>query len=198
MHFDLSGAVRMLTGLVLLLGVARGVAGAGDSSSVQGLEPLASLAGEWEVSGTMLDLEGKPVEIRSAATITHSLNGHSIDEQSSYLLPPHAVDFSCTRSWDDYRKLYRMACIDSLTGLLDIYEGVFVDSRLVMTNVNTGTYAEVDGARMYGRQTISAISPNSFQVMWEYSLDDGSTWQQYGRLQYQRRGTGSPVDPSEE
>jgi hypothetical protein len=188
----------MVIGIALLLGVVHGVAATGDSGPVQGLEPLASLAGEWEVSGTMLDPEGNPVEIRSAATILHTLNGLSIEERSSYYPPPHAVDFVCIRSWDEFRKEYRMACIDSLTGLLDIYEGRFVAGRLVMTNLDTGTYAEANGVRMWGRQTVSEICENSFQLTWEYSLDEGSTWLEFGRLSYQRRGTGPSADPSSE
>jgi len=192
----LSGAVPVLTGLALVVGVVHGAARTGDNDPVQGLEPLASLAGEWEVSGTMLDLEGKPVEIRSAATIVRSLNGRSLEERSSYLLPPHQVEFECLRSWDLFRKKYRMACIDSLTGLLDIYEGEFVGSGLVMTNLDTGTYAEANGVRQWGRQTVSEISKNSFRMTWEYSLDEGSTWHDYGRLRYQRRGAGSSGDAS--
>ena len=49
----MSGAIPMVTGIVLLLGVVHGIAGTGDSGPVQGLELLASLAGEWKVSGTM-------------------------------------------------------------------------------------------------------------------------------------------------
>ncbi len=159
-----------------------------------GIDRLASLAGEWQVTGTMLDLDGTAVKIRSKATIERNLEGASVEERSSYLLPPHAVEFFCIRSWDSFRGRYRMACIDSLTGLLDIYDGVFENDRLVMTNLSTGTYAETNGTRMYGRQTVEEISKDSFLVTWEFSLDNGSTWQRYGQLQYRRQGT-MPADP---
>ncbi len=152
------------------------------------------VAGEWQVTGTMLDLDGTAVKIRSKATIERNLEGASVEERSSYLLPPHAVEFFCIRSWDSFRGRYRMACIDSLTGLLDIYDGVFENDRLVMTNLSTGTYAETNGTRMYGRQTVEEISKDSFLVTWEFSLDNGSTWQRYGQLQYRRQGT-MPADP---
>lgn len=163
----------------------------------QGIDRLASLAGEWQVTGTMLDLDGKVVKIRSKATIERNLGGTSIEERSSYVLPSHTVEFFCIRSWDSFRSRYRMACIDSLSGLLDIYDGVFVNDRLVMTNISSGTHAEKNGTRMYGRQTVEEISDNSFLMTWEFSLDNGSTWQQYGQLQYRRQGTVSTDLPTD-
>jgi len=181
----------------VLVSLATQVA-AGDSDpgreAQQGIERLASLAGEWQVTGTMLGLDGTAVKIRSRSKIERTLDGASLEERSSYLLPPNAVEFLCIRSWDSFRSRYRMACIDSLTGLLDVYEGELVNDRLVMTNLSTGTYAETNGTRMYGRQAVEDISDDSFLVTWEFSLDDGSTWQRYGRLQYRRQGT-MPADP---
>lgn len=192
------GGLLVIVSMVLV-SLAMEVA-AGDSDpgieAQQGMDRLASLAGEWQVTGTMLDLEGTAVKIRSEAKIERSLDGASLEERSSYLLPPHAVEFFCIRSWDSFRSRYRMACIDSLSGLLDIYDGVFVDDRLVMTNLSTGTYAETDGTRMYGRQTVEEISNDSFLVTWEFSLDSGSTWQRYGQLQYRRQGSMPTHQPA--
>ncbi len=177
----------LLLSLIFILSLTFSVAADGENKAQQGLDRLASIVGEWLVTGTMLDLSGKEVEIRSTATITKELGGASIEEHSSYLLPPHAVKFTCLRTWDSFRNRYRMACIDSLTGLLDIYEGEFDNGALVMTNLSTGTHAEINGTRMYGRQTVSKISSDSFLLTWDISMDRGSTWQQYGQLQYRRQ-----------
>lgn len=105
--------------------------------------------------------------------------------------------FQLTFSYDRYRKVYRVALIDNVIGLTDLYEGKFYGKKLVLSNLKTGTYTNLGlyDTRQQRMIVFDDILENSFSVYW-YTVDEkafkglepgqGFEWKPWAKLLYQR------------
>ena len=90
-------------------------------------------------------------------------------------------------SYDQYRDVYRLAAMDDIWGLLDIYEGTINNGKLVVNNIKAETFFPMgDGKnRMF---TLSMELSGDTRITDITASDDGgATWQPSFRLTYERR-----------
>ena len=100
-------------------------------------------------------------------------------EEISDLVPADVFIVETFITYDQYRKLYRLAAIDDTFGLMDIYEGDFMnDNTLQVTNLRADTnFPTNDGGEMYFRLTFTELDENTREFLVERSSDNGANWQ---------------------
>jgi hypothetical protein len=158
----------------------------------EGMAPLRALAGEWEVA---IETRGSPrapfAKTAASSTITALHGGNVLEERLSWV--NQGIPFSVVRlrSWDRFRKLHKVAEIDDFTSHLNLLEGTLAGGRLVVSNERTGTPAELFGQTYHDRVTLSAITPDGFQVEAELSTDGGKTWWLATKAVYARKPPAS-------
>lgn len=165
----------MINGMSLVLWamLALGPAGAQDPT---GMELLATTAGEWEVE--VVEASGRAYKGRSLVVAIQDglLQQESMRLPSSPMNPGAGVTIVGLRSYDAFRRIYRFAYHDSLTGLLDIYEGGVEEGRLVLTNLETGTSLRLPDGREAHTRITAEIGVRGYVVTLESSIDGGATW----------------------
>ncbi len=80
-------------------------------------------------------------------------------------------------SFDTFRKAYRLTEFRSSRGYMDIQQGTFDDAgTLTLSNVATETSYQVADLTVHGRFNVSEITPDSFKIEREASIDGGESW----------------------
>jgi len=154
----------------------------------QGMTPLASLAGEWDLS-----IETRPYpqapweENRARSTITPLLGGRMLEERFAWVTHGVPIDVIQTLSYDRSREVYRVTRIDSLAGRQDVLEGTFDGGRLSATDIGSRTARGEQEQPQHSRLSLFAIEPDRFRIGLETSDDGGGTWTETGRYTYTRR-----------
>jgi hypothetical protein len=153
-----------------------------------GMSPIASLAGEWD-----LTIETRPSpqapweENRARSTITSLLDGRMLEERFAWVARGVPIDIIRTLSYDRFREVYRITRIDSLAGQQDILEGTLEDGRLSVTNVKSGTVRSDPEQPRHTRLSLFEIETDSFRIDLESSEDGGENWTESARYTYTRR-----------
>ncbi|MBT5187593.1 MAG: DUF1579 family protein [Kordiimonadaceae bacterium] len=139
---------------------------------------LEGLLGPWETTNyAYSDGEWKQIAT-SKVTFLKKLKGKLITEEISNLTPATGFIVETFISYDQYRKTYRLAAVDDTFGLMDIYEGDWVDDALFqLTNLRAGTnFPTQDGGSMYFRLSFTELSTDKREFLVERSNDNGMTW----------------------
>ena len=162
----------------LFAAVWMSVALAAGAGGLQG-DPLALLettAGEWDVE--VVEASGATYSGRAVVTVVQDGKAQHeiITLPSSPMKPGSPISIMGIRSYDRFRKVYRFAYHDSLTGLLDVYEGNVEGGQLVLTNLATGTSLKLPDGREAHTRLSADIGVRGFVVTLESSLDAGATW----------------------
>ena len=166
----------------------RDVAAGGSGSSV-GMKPLEGILGTWLVTpiqqdstGSWVPGPGLPAEFRLA------LGGKAIVADPTSLLSPGWVSSIETFSWDPFREVYRLTWHDSLSGLLDVYEGSIQDATLRLDNLGSGTFwTTPDGTTYAFRLEYDLVPEDGIREARVFdSTDGGATWKLYQRTEYRR------------
>lgn len=145
------------------------------------LEKMAkfeTLLGNWQTKNyEYQDNEWKQIAT-STATFSKKLKGKMITEEISNLEPNTSFIVETLISFDQYRDIYRLAAIDDTYGLMDIYEGDFIEDGVIQfTNFRSGTnFPTGDGGEMYFRLTLSEINNDTRELLVENTIDHGKTW----------------------
>jgi hypothetical protein len=105
------------------------------------MKRLAPMAGTWRVETEFFRPKLARWDKGEAFTalVTMRYEGLYIETE---LVPPFGTQGYATRmafSFDKFRKTYRMALIENIVGLLDIFEGGFNGDTLWVDNRRTGT-----------------------------------------------------------
>ena len=81
-------------------------------------------------------------------------------------------------SYDQYRKIYRIAVMDDTWGIMDIYEGDIENDKLVVTNLRSKTFFPIDEktSRAF-RLTIDISGASARRMEIDKSDDGGKSWQ---------------------
>ena len=145
------------------------------------LEKMAkfeSLLGYWNTVQYSYENDAWIQIATSIVTYNKKLKGKLIAEEIHDLMPDNIFIVETFISYDQYRNLYRLAAIDDTFGLMDIYEGDFISSKIFqVTNLRAGTNFPTDyGGEMYFRLTFTEIGNNTREFLVERSTDNGNTW----------------------
>lgn len=168
----------------------RGPVGGGGTPS-EGMKPLQGLLGTWLItpiqqdsSGSWVRRPGLPAEFKLA------LAGKAIVADPTSLLSPGWVSSIETFSWDPFQRVYRLTWHDSLSGLLDVYEGVIEGSTLRFDNLGSGTFwTTPDGTSYAFRLEYDLVATDGVREARVFdSTDGGSTWTLYQRTEYRMVG----------
>ena len=151
------------------------------------LERLSPLIGKFTVGGMRHTQEGKVPLPQSEAKVQKILNGYGLQESSEADMGmENPVRILTTFSYDPYRKLYRVSAMDDTFGLMDIYEGRFIeDGILAVTNLRSDTYFPMgdDGGRLHFMLRWTLNTPvKKFDVL--MSTDGGASWAPYFEMTY--------------
>jgi hypothetical protein len=153
-----------------------------------GMTPLASLAGEWDLSIETRAYPQAPwEENRARSSITPLLGGRMLEERFAWVTDGVPIDVIQTLSYDRSREVYRITRIDSLAGQQDVLEGAFEDGRLSATSVGGQTARGEQEQPQRNRLSLFEIEPDRFRIGLETSDDGGATWTETARYTYTRR-----------
>jgi hypothetical protein len=91
-------------------------------------------------------------------------------------------------SWDPFQKEYRLAVLDDLVGLLDVFEQVS-STPLKLTNLSHDTFFQDEkGRRSHTAVTVQFLEDDALRIEWAGSIDRGTTWRELGRVTLRRKG----------
>jgi hypothetical protein len=175
--------VLAVSGLVLLFST---VAMTQDPVPASELSRLEGLVGEWKISGRMMVTLEQWSDASGQATIRAALNGKFLEERYQMEFGNTKWDVICLRSWDPFQRTYRVGYFDNQFGLFDVYEGLYRDGELLVSNVRSNTFFTSGRLKFHTRNRTYALSRDSFKLDWYGSLDGGQTWFPAGNLTYTR------------
>jgi hypothetical protein len=140
-----------------------------------GMGPFRAMAGTWEVAGSFRQSPQAPwTETETISTIESLLGGAIFREQFS---TEDGNEYHRTLSYDPIRETYRCTSISSSITFLDVREGQMdEEGRLTVSNVETGTPAEMFGMTIHSRMSYFDLTANEFKVEFESSVDGGENW----------------------
>ncbi|MEZ5317800.1 MAG: DUF1579 family protein [Vicinamibacterales bacterium] len=171
-----------------------------DPGPPQDMRKIAFLEGRWAVTpefGDVRDLSRPWLATKTVTTTFRPRLGGAFLEADLAVTWPDGQVWQTTSIWsfDRFRKTFRVVYLDDLWGLLDVYEGDFVDGRLTLSNERAATLGPpgADGRRLIGRTVVRDITPGGFVIEWETSAD-GRTWTRAG-LRWVFRRAASPEFP---
>jgi hypothetical protein len=154
----------------------------------EGMDRLASLAGEWNLTIETRPFPQAPWSERVASSsLTMLLGGRMLEERYGYVEGGVPVDAIRTYTWDRFQESYRITDIDTTAGLQNILEGVFEDGRLTAGNVESGTVQSNERGSVHTRLALFDIEPDGFRIEVESSTDGGESWTTGARYTYARR-----------
>ncbi len=174
------------------------------------MKKLAFLSGDWDIKLFYTPTRNAPVPEKwlpwrqsTKSVFTSLFDGTFIQENcvGFPVNPPHEGferwAYLATFSYDRFQKQYRCAIIDNILALQDIYQGNFKDGKLVLTNLNTGTYNNhgTNGGRQVNRIIFSDIGTDRFVLTWqtadkpedEHAAQDKITWLWSVRMEYSKQ-----------
>ncbi len=139
---------------------------------------LESLLGHWKTTNYAWQDDAWTEIATTDVHYASKLKGKLITEEISNVVPIDSFIVETFISYDQYRNVYRLAAVDDIYGLMDIYEGDFVDdNNFQLTNLRAGTnFPTADGGEMYFRLTFTEIDQNTREFLVERSADNGATW----------------------
>jgi len=151
-----------------------------------GMEPLLAIAGEWQVVAQTSLHPGAPWrESQRTSTIEKLLGGALLEERYTTATGQQVVR---AFTYDRFRKEYRITEISDASNYLDVQEGTFdPQGRLVVSNVETGTWVEGAGHAVHVRMTLADITEAGFRIEKEISTDGGASWTLAAKSSYTRQ-----------
>lgn len=150
----------------------------GQSAVQEKMSVLSSFIGEWDVSQfTYTANEKWEKSSTSRIDFKSSLSAMVISGETRDMMPSNAMNLQLTFTYDQFRKTYRLSVIDSLYGLMDIYEGnMNVGDDLVLTNLNSDTNFPVENGVMHFRFTFKDDDADKKSFSIEQTSTRGEKW----------------------
>ncbi|TXH72180.1 MAG: DUF1579 domain-containing protein [Lysobacteraceae bacterium] len=147
------------------------------------MDRIAGLIGTWRMTPSYLDQasgEWREGEVFYAA-FDPQYDGRYL--RSEFVMPMPglpAFRMSWTLSYDRYRKRYRMAVLENVVGLMDIYEGEWQGDALQLDDKRTGTSAPgANGQLIFARFVVRFESPARARITmqaWRKHSDEEGAW----------------------
>jgi glyoxylase-like metal-dependent hydrolase (beta-lactamase superfamily II) len=135
----------------------------------QGLARLDFITGRWAGTAARPEATPTPAEVTFAPGpgASHRVGEMRLD----------GYGYAFTLGYDLFQKRYRLAVVDDVTGLVDVFQGGFdASAALVLTNVEAGTHYRAGADVVHTRLTFRSLPDDRWQ--WEIadSRDGGRTW----------------------
>lgn len=170
--------LRKLFKLLLILPFIIIYTAHGQSVVHERVEALNSLLGDWNVEQFTYAANGEWQKTStSKMNMVSGLAGVMISGESRDMMPKGAMDLELTLTYDQFRETYRMSVIDSIYGLMDIYEGdMNSDGHLVLTNIKSDTHFPYENDIMHFRFTFNDDEEGKISFSIEQTSDSGENW----------------------
>lgn len=158
-----------------------------DSAHRLAMQRLAPLVGTFNVTGVRHGQDGKTQLKPSKVVVDYILNGFGVrDFSEADMGMEKPVALETTFSYDPYRNVYRVSVLDDTFGLMDIYEGRFLeDGILAVSNLRSDTYFPIgaDGERLHFMLRWDMTdATKQFDVL--MTSDGGASWAPYFEMDY--------------
>jgi hypothetical protein len=155
----------------------------------EGMEALAPLAGQWDVTIETRPGPRAPWSGHAAtSTITSRQDGGVLEESYTDADQGQSVQVMRLWSFDRFHKVYRIIESDTVAFQLNVMQGVLADGRLTASNEATGTSWKTSEEEFLSRLVVHDIGAAGFQMESERSRDGGKTWVTNTKYTYKRRG----------
>ncbi len=154
---------------------------------LQAMQRLSSLAGAWEMTVFTTADEGVTWNSGPAQVVDlrFAHKGFMLEEIPAALDGP-GFHMRSYLTYDQYRKVYRKAALDDVWGVLDLYEGNFEDDRLVLTNLESGTFFPVADGKWRGFRLTLELKEDKRWTWIDKTDDEGASWQPAFKVEYKR------------
>ncbi len=141
----------------------------------EGMADLLHMVGRWKVAVAQRSQPDAPLrESELELEIGSAMDGKVIE---SHYSTEEGQEIMWSLSFDTFRKAYRLTEFRSSRGYMDIQQGTFDDAgTLTLSNVATETSYQVADLTVHGRFNVSEITPDSFKIEREASIDGGESW----------------------
>jgi glyoxylase-like metal-dependent hydrolase (beta-lactamase superfamily II) len=141
-----------------------------------GMRSLRFLLGRWTGSQTPGDTSRTPLPqpIEITSEVVPVLGGAAFEGR----MTTPGYRFVLTFSYDVAQQLYRVAALDDVSGLLDIFEGkIGADGALTVDNLRLGTfYVNQRGERVHSRLRFAPTEGGLFRLDVSETVDRGANW----------------------
>ena len=140
----------------------------------EGMAELLNMVGDWKVAVAQRNRPGGPLnESELELEIGSVMDGRLIQTHYS---TEDGQEVQWSLSFDTFRKTYRLTEFTSASGYMDIQQGTFGDGKLTLSNTETETPFEIADLTVYSRFNVLEITPDSFKIEREASIDGGENW----------------------
>lgn len=149
------------------------------------MDVLANMKGEWSIQARFSPDDGKTWQDSepNRVSVMPRQKGLMISEIP---LEPEKPGFHMEShiTYDQYRKVYRMAAIDDYWGIMDVYEGNMIDGQLVLTNLKSGTFFPVAAETWRAFRITLELAAGKRMMIVDKSDDGGKSWQPNFEITY--------------
>jgi hypothetical protein len=142
----------------------------------EGMADLLNMVGNWKVQVAQRGQPGGPLtESELEIELTSGMDGKLIE---SHYSTQDEQEIQWSLSFDTFRKVYRLTEFSSGSGYMDILHGVFDEdsAKLTLSNIETDTSFKVADLTVHSRFSVLEITPDSFKIEREASIDGGENW----------------------
>ena len=141
----------------------------------EGMADLLNMVGTWQVALAQRSRPDGPLtESEQEIEIESGMDGRLIESNYS---TEDEQQIQWSLSYDTFRETYRLTEFTSGSGYMDIQQGTFgEDGKLTLSNIETDTSYKVADLTVHGRFNVLEITPDSFKIEREASIDGGESW----------------------
>lgn len=155
---------------------------------LQAMQRLTPLAGAWDMTVFTTSDDGAtwnpgPGQV---VNLQFAHKGFMLEEIPKALDGP-GFHMRSYLTYDQYRKVYRKAALDDVWGILDLYEGKLEGDRLVLTNLESGTFFPVADGKWRGFRLTLELKEDNRWIWIDKTDDEGASWQPAFKIEYKRR-----------
>ncbi len=146
---------------------------------------MRSMVGTWNVGAEQRQSPEAPwQEVEMVSTIAAKMSGGLLEET---FVSPQGIQVLRSFTYDRFKERYRLTQVNSFTSHLDVQEGTFEDGRLTVSNGETDTSWQGFGRTFHQRLSFFDITPDSFKLEAEQSVDGGENWFVNQKATYTRK-----------
>ncbi len=153
------------------------------------IKALGWMVGTWDVE-EKYTMPGAPEFVFKTDSVIEPFNGGCFLLEKITAPGPGGLKnpLVAIRSYDRFRKAFRVVWYDQLVTLADVYEGAMEHGVIAVDNIKGGTAFVMGGKEWNTRITQKpGASNDEFSLIWESSGDKGATWNQTAEYSYRRR-----------
>jgi hypothetical protein len=153
------------------------------------MQQLSMLAGKWRMTVFVTEDGGETWQATPPQDVELEFvhKGMMLEEVPGDLDSP-GFHMRTYITYDQYRNVYRKAALDDVWGILDLYQGRIEGDRLVVDNLEAGTFFPLGDDRWRGFRLTIELKPDRRWMWIDKTDDDGRTWQPAFKSEYVKIG----------